>query len=397
MFDINGKIFRNLEEQVQKNKEDIARHYAVDRALANLGIEIVGQVTTAEELPDPLTYSGAYGTAYAVGDKSLVDAGNAMYMYYVYTRPDPNAGYDNNYWLNVGSISIVGPQGPQGPQGPKGDTGSSTEWRTGLGKPVYSAKIRDLYLDTLTGNVYRYDAVSTPNEWLLMGNIRGPQGPTGNTGPTGLQGPQGPQGPKGDTGDVGGFINIWGILSDEGQLPNPSVLNNLTVAYLVEHGEHSDLYIQVGETVQTATWNNVGPFNAATLVTVGGVGQNVWDADSKLNSTTQANRLYATDNEGNQTTLDSNLIKEQVITTSTVLPIDWSAMSAEETTLNTPFKYKCTTQIIAGASRYELVYQSLLSKYGIVLNDVNINSQGVFYSVKEPEENIEFKVICKGV
>jgi hypothetical protein len=72
-------------------------------------------------------------------------------------------------------------------------------------------------------------------------------------------------------------------------------------------------------------------------------------------------------------------------------------MTAEETNLNIPFKYKCITQIIAGASRYELIYQSLLSKYGIVLNDVNINGQGVFYSVKAPGENIQFKIICKGV
>lgn len=55
---------------------------------------------------------------------------------------------------------------------------------------------------------------------------------------------------------------------------------NLTVAYLV--GENKDLYIQVGETSEEALWNNVGPFNAATLVTVNGVGQNVWNADTKV-------------------------------------------------------------------------------------------------------------------
>lgn len=33
MITVNNKQFRNLEEQVQKNKEDIAAHYEVDRVL----------------------------------------------------------------------------------------------------------------------------------------------------------------------------------------------------------------------------------------------------------------------------------------------------------------------------------------------------------------------------
>ena len=47
---IDGKVFRNLEEQVRKNKEDIARHYAIDRSLANFGIKIVGTVATEPEI-----------------------------------------------------------------------------------------------------------------------------------------------------------------------------------------------------------------------------------------------------------------------------------------------------------------------------------------------------------
>lgn len=42
MLSINGKELRNLEEQVLKNKEDIAAHYNIDRVLANFGIRIVG-------------------------------------------------------------------------------------------------------------------------------------------------------------------------------------------------------------------------------------------------------------------------------------------------------------------------------------------------------------------
>ena len=266
---------RNLQEQVQKNKEDIARHYAIDRALANLGIEIIGQVSNPEDLPDPTTYEGQYGDTYAVGDKEAVNAGNGSYDYYVYTRPDPNAGYNTNYWLNVGKISIVGPQGPQGIQGPQGPAGTSPKWYTN----TYPSNPQegDMFLGSL-GNVFQY----TNNTWVLITNIQGPQGIQGLQGPQGLRGERGEQGPQGERGDVGGFINIAGIVESTDQLPAPSSLDNLTVAYLIGTAAPYTLYIQVGSTSDTAIWTNVGDLNVATYVTSGGAYQNVWDADTKL-------------------------------------------------------------------------------------------------------------------
>jgi hypothetical protein len=35
MITVNNKQFRNLEEQVQKNKEDIERYHQVDQVLAD--------------------------------------------------------------------------------------------------------------------------------------------------------------------------------------------------------------------------------------------------------------------------------------------------------------------------------------------------------------------------
>lgn len=35
MITVNNKQYRNLEEQVQKNKEDIARYHEVDQVLAD--------------------------------------------------------------------------------------------------------------------------------------------------------------------------------------------------------------------------------------------------------------------------------------------------------------------------------------------------------------------------
>jgi hypothetical protein len=115
-------------------------------------------------------------------------------------------------------------------------------------------------------------------------------------------GPQGIPGPKGDTGDVGGFINIAGIVNNEYALPDPELISNLTVAYLVGTTEPYDLYIQVGSTSATAEWFNAGPLNVATYITVGGQFQNVWDADTKLDkiTTTGYTRAYVVKYNGTQ-------------------------------------------------------------------------------------------------
>lgn len=291
MFKINDIELRNLEEQVQKNKEDIARHYEIDRAMSNLGIKVVGQVTTATQLPDPLTYAGAYGDTYAVGSKIFVDQGRASYEYYVFTRPDPNAGQPNDHWLNVGKISIVGPQGVQGLQGPAGPAGTSSQWYAILNPS--DPKMNDMRL-AQNGDVYQYLDAENFQGWVYFTNIKGPQGIAGIQGQKGEKGDRGEPGPQGERGDVGGFINIRGILTNTSQLPLPSTIDNLTVAYLIGASEPYDLYIQVGANSDVATWNNAGPFNAATLVTVGGEAQNVWDADTKLDKATPAsvNKVY---------------------------------------------------------------------------------------------------------
>ena len=37
----DGIEYRNLVEQVRKNQEDIARHYEIDRVLADWGIKVI--------------------------------------------------------------------------------------------------------------------------------------------------------------------------------------------------------------------------------------------------------------------------------------------------------------------------------------------------------------------
>ena len=77
------------------------------------------------------------------------------------------------------------------------------------------------------------------------------QGIQGIRGERGERGEIGIQGPRGEKGDVGGFINIRGLVDNVNQLPTPTSLQNLSIAYLV--GTNKELYIQIGETPETAT------------------------------------------------------------------------------------------------------------------------------------------------
>ena len=170
----NGVQLRNLEEQVQENARLIAEHYNRDRVLADFGIRIIGTIPTSADLPDEATYEGEYGDAYFVG-------ASEPYSVWVWTRPDINSGHPNDYWLNIGPIAIEGPQGPQGEKGNTGARGESTKWRTGSGDPgptISSDKLNDLYLDTLTGNVWQVKEQQDKTlYWTFIANIKGLRGP----------------------------------------------------------------------------------------------------------------------------------------------------------------------------------------------------------------------------
>ena len=248
MITIDNKEYRNLQEQVLQNKIDIARHWEIDRVLADFGIKVIGQLNSSNLLPIPDTYDGEYGDAYVVGTE-------APYNIWIFTRPDPDSGHNTDYWLDIGNIAIVGPEGPTGDKGDKGADGArGSLFYSGVTVPTASANYRanDKFLQTTNGNVYNYTGTS----WSLIGNITGPQGIQGQTGPQGPQGIQGPQGPQGKKGDSGQSFQVGGILENINQLPSPTE-SIRHVAYLVEAGEDNyDMYIVVGEDV--LTWFNAG-------------------------------------------------------------------------------------------------------------------------------------------
>lgn len=269
MITVNNVELRNLQEQVLKNKQDIAQHYNLDRVIADWGIKIVGQVQLATQLPDPATYVGEYGDAYAVGSEY-------PYNFYIWTRADENSGHPTPYWFNYGSISVVGPQGPQGNPGPRGQAGRSPKIIAGTNPTI--GEEGDLYINTNNGNLYQ----TTGGKLVLVGNIMGPAGAAGKQGATGPAGPQGPKGAQGARGDVGGLVNIAGIVNSSDQLPLPSTIGNVTYAYLVGTSAPYALWVQVGETPETSVWMNMGPLNVATMVEVDGEFQNIWNADTKV-------------------------------------------------------------------------------------------------------------------
>ena len=238
MLTIDGKQYRNLEEQVRKNKEDIQSIIDASAVLNAFGIKVVGQVNTSDKLPNPADYPGEYGDAYLVGTATPYD-------YYIFTRP--NDTHPTAYWLNIGEFPLAGPQGETGPQGSQGPKGDGSKWYAGTQNPTIVAEVNDQYLNTTDGSVFSYSNVG----WTRIGNIRGPQGIQGIQGIQGVQGNIGPQGPKGERGDVGGIVNIRGLVDNVNQLPTPTSLQNLSIAYLV--GTNKELYIQIGETPETAT------------------------------------------------------------------------------------------------------------------------------------------------
>ena len=238
MLTIDGKQYRNLEEQVRKNKEDIQSIIDASAILNAFGIKVVGQVDTSDKLPNAADYPGEYGDAYLVGTATPYD-------YYIFTRP--NDTHPTAYWLNIGEFPLVGPQGETGPQGPQGPKGDGSKWYAGTQNPTIVAEVNDQYLNTTDGSVFSYSNVG----WTRIGNIRGPQGVQGIQGIQGIQGNIGPVGPKGPRGDVGGIVNIRGLVDNVNQLPTPASLQNLSIAYLV--GTNKELYIQIGETPETAT------------------------------------------------------------------------------------------------------------------------------------------------
>lgn len=255
MITINDKVYRNLQEQVLKNQADIKEILETSKLLSDFGIQIVGSVSSAIELPDVDTYAGTFGDAYTVGVTTPYD-------FYIFTRPNEASGELAARWFNIGKFPLAGPQGPTGPTGPKGDKGDATTWYYVANVPANDlGTLNDFAINAL-GRVYQKLA----NGWTLQTTIVGERGPQGIQGETGPQGERGIQGPAGPTGPKGAAAIIYGTVDNIGQLPDPATLNNTDYAYLVGTENPYSLYVQVGATPSTAVWQEV------SIISIEGVG-----------------------------------------------------------------------------------------------------------------------------
>lgn len=249
MIQFNNKEYRNLVEQVLKNKQDIAQHYEIDRIIGEFGIRIIGQLDTWVEPTDEGQFT--YGDAYAVGTQPPYDI-------YIYTRPDENSGHPMPYWFNIGPIAITGPEGPKGDKGDKGDKGE-------------------------TG----------PRGPQGIQGIQGIQGPIGEKGERGDRGPQGIPGQNGTPGDA---VVILGVLPSTSDLPNPSTVGRNSAYIITDDNTGSYIYFITGTT--DLSWDHV-PFENATTVLENGQHVEIFDADKylKKNWLSQRYSVYTAENQ----------------------------------------------------------------------------------------------------
>ena len=253
----DGKLYLNLEKQVQKNKEDIEYIINEEGALNQFGLRVVGQVDTISDMPTIQAYKQSnpnweYGDAFMVGastaEATVVDVDNATLL--VLTRA--NTIYPNDFWMNLGKFPKPGPVGPQGPKGEQGIQGEhGLDVTSGAGLPTTQPPQGTTYINATTGDVYRRNN----NIWQLIGNIKGatgsigPAGPQGKTGPIGQTGATGPQGPRG----IG--VNILGTLTSTSQLPDPTTVGKDS-AYIIPADGVNHLWVIEG--TDNLVWTDFG-------------------------------------------------------------------------------------------------------------------------------------------
>ena len=253
----DGKLYLNLEKQVQKNKEDIEYIINEEGALNQFGLRVVGQVETISDMPTIQAYKQSnpnweYGDAFMVGastaEATVVDVDNATLL--VLTRA--NTIYPNDFWMNLGKFPKPGPVGPKGEQGEQGIQGvKGIGVMSGSSNPTASAPATTTYINATTGDVFVYSG----QKWDKIGNIKGA---TGSIGPAGPQGKTGPIGPKGDTGVQGprGIgVNILGTLTSTSQLPDPTTVEKDS-AYIIPADGVNHLWVIEG--TDNLVWTDLG-------------------------------------------------------------------------------------------------------------------------------------------
>lgn len=280
MLKFGNQEFRNLEEQVKKNKDDIQDFKDGNQTIAEFGITVVGIVPTAADLP---ATADNYGDAYLVGD-------TAPYDMRVWTRDVAN---NTAKWVDLGQFPLAGPKGDRGPEGSKiyfGNIQNAIAIRAG-----------DYFVDMTTG--YWYVSYANPGvgySWSFIGSLKGEkgdrglqglQGPKGATGERGATGPIGPAGPAGPKGDVGPAFNVQGTLASSSNLPTPTAeMQDKGYAYIIPDAEGvKHIWVIQGPGGGPFTWVDVGTAGVGIKGDPGAPGMGIdtlTDANLTLGDTT---------------------------------------------------------------------------------------------------------------
>lgn len=249
MLQFGNKEFRNLEEQVEKNAQDIQDFKDGNQTVAEFGITVVGILATAAELP---AQGENYGDAYLIGSQPPYDMR-------VWTRDVAN---NTAKWVDLGAFPL------QGPKGDKGDIGSLIN--AGSGAPLNNpTSLYNFYLDEISGYWYQPYPTETGYGWIKSFTLKGEkgdrgeqgkQGAQGLTGPQGKVGPIGPAGPIGPKGDVGPAFNVQGTLASVDNLPTPTAaIQDKGYAYLIPDAQgNKHIWVVQGPDSGPFQWVDVG-------------------------------------------------------------------------------------------------------------------------------------------
>lgn len=278
---INDKKYLNLQEQVLKNKNDIAAIISGNVVLGELGIKVVGQGEDTTALPNPEVYTGEYGDAYLIGT-------TPPYDYYIFTRPFQ--GQTSPQWFNLGEFPVPGPQGEPGigitptiliGQVTEGDTPAVTI----TGTPT--TPILNFTIPRGRPGADGRAGISCTHEWI--GTTLSITSASG-TSSADLRGPQGlPSLP----------VKIVDEVNTVDALPAPTESIRQD-AYIVDISGTKFLYVIIGEVGGTLNWFRVGPMagSAGSEIIVNGEVVSRWNANTKLDRTTQPLKVYGTDDDG---------------------------------------------------------------------------------------------------
>ncbi len=252
MITVNGVTLRNLQEQVEKNKNDIQDFKDGNQTIAEFGIYVQGILSNKSLLPET---GENFGDAYIIGTKSPYDI-------VVWTRKDNGT---TGEWVDLGSFPLAGPKGDKGNKG--------SQIYTGNGDPTsIPTRADDYYINVTTGDLFAsvYKSSLQIYDWVKQGSLKGPRGERGErgyqgiqgaTGATGPIGPIGPQGAQGPVGPVGPAFNVQGTLESTSQLPTPTIeAQDKGYAYIIPNAAGvKHIWVIEGNEASTLIWTDIGP------------------------------------------------------------------------------------------------------------------------------------------